>query len=109
MEGCTVRYALSLLQGKWKLQIIWILIQKQVIRFNALQRELPGISSLMLSKSLQELERDRLVERHQYNEVPPHVEYRLTDLGEALKPALSALGTWGEQAFEHAQKEKPVE
>lgn len=99
MEGCSVRYALSLLNGKWKLQIVWAITQAKVIRFNELQRQLKGISSLMLSKSLQELERDKIVQRCQYNEIPPRVEYRLTELGETLKSALFALGEWGANAF----------
>ncbi|MFZ7101405.1 MAG: winged helix-turn-helix transcriptional regulator [Peptococcaceae bacterium] len=99
MKKCPVEYALTLLTGKWKLQIIWTIIQAKTIRFNELQRRLNGISSLMLSKNLQELERDKIVIRHQYNEVPPHVEYSLSELGSALESALSELGEWGASAY----------
>lgn len=60
MEGCPVKFALGLVSGKWKLRILWELNQQEVIRFNELQRRLEGISSVMLSKSLEELERARL-------------------------------------------------
>ena len=63
MEGCPVKFALGLVSGKWKLRILWELNQQEVIRFNELQRRLEGISSVMLSKSLEELERARLVHR----------------------------------------------
>ena len=105
MEECFVRYALSLLNGKWKLQIIWVITQNKVIRFNEMQRQLDGISSLMLSKNLQELECDSIVHRRQYNEVPPRVEYSLTELGKALECALFALGEWGLKGSEMVKKE----
>ena len=99
MEECPVKYALGLLNGKWKLRIIWELNQQETIRFNELQRRLTGISSVMLSKSLEELEQSKLVNRVQYNEIPPRVEYSLTPLGKAIYPALKELGQWGEQAY----------
>lgn len=99
MEDCPVKYALDLLNGKWKLRIIWELNQQGTIRFNELQRRLKGISSVMLSKTLEELERNKIVNRRQYNEIPPKVEYSLTDLGKAIDPALQALGNWGSQAY----------
>ena len=99
MEECPVKYALGLLNGKWKLRIIWELNQQETIRFNELQRRLTGISSVMLSKSLEGLEQSKLVNRVQYNEIPPRVEYSLTPLGKAIHPALKELGQWGEQAY----------
>lgn len=95
MEECPVKYALGLLNGKWKLRIIWELNQQETIRFNELQRRLTGISSVMLSKSLEELEQSKLVNRVQYNEIPPRAEYSLTPLGKAIHPALKELGQWG--------------
>ncbi len=99
MEECSVKYALNILTGKWKLYIIYVLSQEKRIRFNELQRKVGPISAIMLSKNLQELEGDGLVFRKQYEEVPPHVEYSLTELGKRLTPALDALGQWGEQVF----------
>lgn len=98
LNNCPVNYALSLLNGKWKLPIVWLLNQSETIRFNELRRNLNGISNIMLSKSLQELEEAKIVNRYQYNEVPPRVEYTLTDLGKSLQPALQLLGEWGELA-----------
>ena len=99
MVDCPVKYALDLLNGKWKLRILWELNQQETIRFSELQRRLSGISSVMLSKSLGELEKNQIVNRQQYNEIPPKVEYSLTSLGKAIDPALQALGNWGTQAY----------
>lgn len=99
MVDCPIKYALDLLNGKWKLRILWELNQQETIRFNELQRRLSGISSVMLSKSLEELEKNQIVNRQQYNEIPPKVEYSLTSLGKAIDPALQALGNWGTQAY----------
>lgn len=99
MIDCPVKYALDLLNGKWKLRILWELNQQETIRFNELQRRLSGISSVMLSKSLEEMEQKQIINRKQYNEIPPKVEYSLTDLGKAIDPALQALGNWGSKAY----------
>lgn len=96
IDDCPVIYALSIVNGKWKLPIVWLLNLHGSIRFNELQRKLKGISNLMLSKSLHELEDAKMVNRLQYNEIPPRVEYSLTDLGSSICPALSLLGEWGE-------------
>jgi DNA-binding HxlR family transcriptional regulator len=95
MEDCYVRYAMDVIGGKWKLIIIWIILQNGVIRFNDLQRKVDGISSLMLSKNLKELEKDGLILRHQYNEIPPRVEYELSELSQKLMVVLQSLGEWG--------------
>lgn len=95
IDNCPVTFALSMLNGKWKLPIIWEIYQEETIRFNELQRRLNGISNLMLSKSLQELEFDKIINRHQYNEIPPRVEYSLTNSGKSLIPALNLIGEWG--------------
>lgn len=97
--NCPVSYALSILDGKWKLPIVWIVGKEKIIRFNELKRKLVGVSNIMLSKSLQELEADHVIVRKQYNEIPPRVEYSLTNLGESLTPALNLLGEWGECAY----------
>lgn len=97
--NCPVSYALSILDGKWKLPVVWMIGTEKVIRFNELKRRLTGISNIMLSKSLQELEADHVIIRKQYNEIPPRVEYSLTALGESLIPTLDLLGEWGERAY----------
>ena len=98
MEDCHIDYALKIIGGKWKLMIIWTILENESIRFNDLQRKIEGISSLMLSKSLKELEKDGLVTRHQYQEIPPKVTYELTDLSRRLIPVLCALNEWGCEA-----------
>ncbi len=105
MDGCPVKYALSILNGKWKIQITWELNRQEVIRFNELQRRLDGISSFILSKNLAELEAHKIIVRKQYNEIPPRVEYSLTELGKAILPALDMLGAWGIRAFNELQAE----
>ncbi|MFX3618771.1 MAG: winged helix-turn-helix transcriptional regulator [Sporolactobacillus sp.] len=98
-EGnCPVIYALTLIGGKWKLPVLWHLANNQNgIRYNELKRRLAGITAIMLTRSLRELEKDGLVTRVQYSEVPPHVEYSLTEQGEKLLPTLLTIKEWGEQ------------
>ena len=99
MNECPVKYALSVLSGKWKLYIIYVLANEGMVRFNELQRKVGGISAIMLSKNLQELERDGIVIRKQFEEIPPHVEYSLSELGMSLAPALNSLGEWGYKVY----------
>jgi DNA-binding HxlR family transcriptional regulator len=94
-DGCPVRYALNLIGGKWKLPILWVLGQCKVVRYNELKRKVDGITNMMLSQSLKELERDHLISRTQYMEIPPRVEYTLTCAGTKLLPALNELAEWG--------------
>ena len=96
-EKCPILYALGLVGQKWKLPLLWYLHEKPTTRFNELKRRVPGISNLMLTKSLRELEEAGLVLRNQLETVPPHVEYSLTARGEALLPALNELYAWGEE------------
>ena len=83
-----------MLQGKWKAQICYALCIQDVVRFGMLKRELPGITNTMLTTSLRELERDGLVFRKQYNEVPPHVEYSFTEMGRDLMPIFYQIMLW---------------
>lgn len=98
MEKCYIEYAMKSIGGKWKLLIIWTVLKNKVIRFNDLQRKIDGISSLMLSKCLKELEVDGLVIRHQYNEIPPKVEYELSELSQKLVVVMQSLNEWGCEA-----------
>lgn len=104
MGFCPVGYALSHLEGKWKLRVIYAVSLKENIRFNELRRQVDGISSLMLSKTLQELEDAGIIERKQYNEVPPRVEYSLTDLGKGIYPVLDSLERWGELLYKNIEQ-----
>ena len=99
MKDCPVKYALDVLSGKWTMYIMYILTENESIRFNELQWQIGSISALMLSRTLGELEAHGLVQRREFNVIPPHVEYSLTDLGRALTPALNSLGRWGHQVW----------
>lgn len=94
-SSCPVSDALSIIGGKWKVIIIHHL-DGQVKRFNQLMRDMPNITQRMLTLQLRELERDGLVYRHDYHQVPPRVEYSLTQQGQTLIPVLNAIHAWGE-------------
>lgn len=89
-----VESALRILEGRWKMVILFHLFDKTVLRFSELERAIPAISQKMLIQQLRELERDGIVNRVVYPQVPPKVEYTLTDWGQSLCPALDALLTW---------------
>ena len=94
LPACPVATAVSLVGGKWKLLIIRNL-RARPWRFNELQRDLEGISQKVLTDSLRQLTDDGLVLRYDYREMPPKVDYRLTDLGEAMLPVIDALADFG--------------
>lgn len=96
--NCPVTPLLIMLQGKWKFQIIYELCIKSPIRFGELRKNIDGITNTMLTSSLRELEIDGLVSRIQYNEIPPHVEYSLTEKGQDLLPVFYEMTKWG---FKH--------
>ena len=89
-------YTLSLLNGRWKLLILYNLGKGEVIRFNELQRLLGRITYKTLSNSLKEMEADGLVFRRAYPQIPPKVEYGLTERGRSLLPLLREMCRWGE-------------
>lgn len=91
---CPVTVTQNILMGKWKLSILWIL-HTQTRRFNALQKLMPTISRGVLTQQLRELERDQLVNRKVYREVPPKVEYSLTKTGESFIPVMTQIMEWG--------------
>ena len=87
--------ALNLLEGRWKMTIIFHLFVHPVMRFSELERAIPAVSQKMLIQQLRELEHDGIVARAIYPQVPPRVEYSLTEWGKALCPAVDALLAWG--------------
>ena len=91
---CPVVTTLEVIGGKWKPAILWH-IRRGVHRFGALQRALPGITQKMLTQQLRELEADGILTRTVFAEVPPRVEYRLSDHGLSLQPLLDEMATWG--------------
>ena len=89
-------YTLSLISGKYKMVILYCLMEFQPVRFNELRRYLKNISDKTLSANLKELERDRLIVRKEYPQIPPKVEYSLTERGKSLMAVLDQLCVWGE-------------
>ncbi|KXS40212.1 MAG: MarR family transcriptional regulator [Methanolobus sp. T82-4] len=100
---CPVEATLDVIGGKWKPLILWQL-KDEILRFNSLQQTLPGISPKMLTKQLRELEEDGIVKREMYPEIPPRVEYSLTDFGRTIIPVLEALAQWGFEYMENKSK-----
>lgn len=88
--------AISLIDGKWKCVIIFHLMEEEVLRFNEIRRRIPGVTQRMLTNQLRDLEADGLIERKVYAQVPPKVEYSLSELGRSLQPILLALKDWGD-------------
>lgn len=91
---CPVTAVVDLVGGKWKIPLLWHL-QRGPLRYGGLRRAIPGISEKMLGQQLRALAAGGLVERTAYAEIPPRVEYALTERGRALTPALNALADWG--------------
>lgn len=93
---CGLDAAFAVVDGKWKPLILWEL-QGGAKRFNALHRSLPGVSQKMLTQHLKELQRHGVVHRESFHEVPPRVEYSMTEAGVKLLEALEPLGNWAEE------------
>lgn len=94
MKPCPVSVTQNILMGKWKLMILWIVSQK-TRRFNELQRLMPKVARGVLTQQLRELERDKLIHREVYKEVPPKVEYSLTEIGRSFIPVMMQIMEWG--------------
>ncbi len=99
VQHCPVSYTMSKIGGKWK-PIIIHLITKGGNRFGILQRSIEGISKQMLTKQLRELEADGILSRKIFAEIPPRVEYSLTELGESLMPIIVSMKNWGDEHME---------
>ncbi len=95
LDNCPLTYALNIIGGKWRLPIIWALSKNSIMRYNELKRRIHGITNMMLTQSLKELESSGIIYRKQYMEIPPRVEYSLTPNGEDLIQALKTLADWG--------------
>lgn len=93
--GCPVETTLHVIEGRWKVLVLHFLLE-DTRRFNELQRLLKGVSHRTLAQQLRELERDGIVRRKVYPQIPPKVEYSLTRLGTSLKPILLAMHEWGQ-------------
>ena len=105
-KDCPVKKGLHIFDGKWKVRVLYELIVKSPMRFGELRKEIPDIYNTMLSGTLRNLEESGLVIRQQFNEIPPHVEYYLSESGRALIPIFDAIGAWGEAYGDSAPENK---
>jgi DNA-binding HxlR family transcriptional regulator len=103
--GCSVEVALDVISGKWKGVILFHLL-KEPKRFNQLRRLLPDVTQRMLTLQLRELEEDGVVHRQIYQEVPPHVEYSLTEFGHSLEPILVLMVEWGDKYMAKVKEQR---
>ncbi|MDY0404298.1 winged helix-turn-helix transcriptional regulator [Virgibacillus sp. 179-BFC.A HS] len=101
---CRVEDALGILVGKWKPIILLNLLKDGTQRFSELKRNVPGITQKMLTKQLRELEAEDIVQRVVYPQVPPKVEYSITEYGRSLEPILHAMHEWGMKHTLHKQQ-----
>lgn len=97
LENTGFAYTLSLINGKYKMTILYTLMEFGVVRFNELKRYISSITYKTLSLALKELERDGLIHREEYPQIPPKVEYSLTERGASLIPILDSLCEWGDK------------
>lgn len=92
--NCPMEMTIDLIGGKWKALLLWNL-SVQTLRFSELQRQFPLLTQKMLTQQLRELAKDGLIERKAYDEMPPRVEYSLTEFGRTIMPVLYAMNQWG--------------
>lgn len=105
LPACPVETTLTLIGNKWQVLILRDLNLNSVMRFKELQRSIGGISQKVLTTNLRTMEESGIVHREVFAEVPPRVEYSLTDLGQTLKPVLGAMWAWGEGYKEHLRNQ----
>ncbi|MDV2685657.1 helix-turn-helix domain-containing protein [Alkalihalophilus lindianensis] len=88
--------ALSVIGGRWKIAIIWCLLQQSPLRLSEIQKYLPNVNQRMLIRQLRELEEDQIITRIVYPVVPPKVEYQLSEVGLLLEPVVTSICDWGD-------------
>ncbi|MDF2683731.1 MAG: ydeP [Brevibacillus sp.] len=107
MQACPVETTLDVIGGKWKGIILYQLLDGTK-RFNEFRRLNPGITQFMLTLQLRELERDGIIHREIFKEVPPRVEYSLTDFGRTLEPVITSMKAWGESYKERLNENRTI-
>jgi len=100
IEHCPIRNVISRFSGKWQMLVLCVLAENDTTRFNTIGKAIPDISPKVLTDTLKNLERDKLVARKLYAEIPPRVEYSLTELGKSLIPVIGGLITWSIEHFD---------
>lgn len=101
---CPVAFTSRILGGKWKARIVWALVRNEPLRFSEIRRACPPVSDRILTKELRELEQCGLISREEFPVIPPKTEYRLTALGQTLRPVMAVMADWG-----LANREKVIE
>ncbi len=91
---CPLEYGLDIFGGKWKSRIICVLAEKQILRYSSLRKEMMNITDAVLASTLKELIADQIVNRQSYDEIPPRVEYSLTERGRSVVPILQSICRW---------------
>ncbi|MEI2274428.1 helix-turn-helix transcriptional regulator [Sphingobacterium sp. ML3W] len=97
LESCGMFYTLSIIGGRWKIGILASLLDNKVLRYSEIKNKLMNITERMLIKQLKELQNDGLIVRTDYKEIPPKVEYRISEKGKSLETVLLTLQHWGKQ------------
>lgn len=100
LEECPVRNVIARFSGKWQMLVLCVLAENEATRFNAIGKAIPDISPKVLTDTLKNLERDNLISRSVYAEIPPRVEYSLTELGRSLMPVIGNIISWAIENFE---------
>lgn len=95
IENCPIYKVMELFQGKWSVWVLFELSRNGTMRFGELRKAIPNISNTMLTATLKDLEERQLIERIQYNEIPPRVEYTATERAKELRIVFEAMGKWG--------------
>lgn len=98
--SCPVRNVLSRFSDKWSLLVLCVLFPDKVLRYGELKKAIPDISQKMLTNTLKNLEKSNLIQRKAYAEIPPRVEYSVTEVGRSLMPALQTMIDWAQEHFE---------
>ena len=104
---CPLEYGLDIFGGRWKSRIICVLAEKQVLRYNSLKKEMTDITDAVLASALKELLSNEIIARKQYNEIPPRVEYSLTEKGKSVVPILQHICEWS-GAYHKVDSEKSL-
>lgn len=96
--------ALSVIGGRWKIAVVWCLLQESPLRLSQIQKKLPAVNQRMLIRQLRELEEDKIITRFVYDVIPPKVEYKLSEIGLELKPVVDAICNWGDKFNEFLEE-----